>query len=42
VPAPAVELGIGESLQTVVTLEYKVAEKENGLKSKQHPKPAGL
>jgi hypothetical protein len=31
---PAVELDAGEKLQTVVTLEYKVETKENGLKSK--------
>jgi hypothetical protein len=31
---PAVELDAGEKLQTVVVLEYKVEEKENGLKSK--------
>ncbi len=31
---PAVELDAGEKLQTVVVLEYKVEDKENGLKSK--------
>ena len=31
---PAVELDVGEKLQTVVALEYKVEEKENGLKSR--------
>ena len=31
---PAVELGAGERLQTVVTLQYRVEEKENGLKSR--------
>jgi hypothetical protein len=31
---PAVELGVGERLQTVVMLEYQVGEKENGLKSR--------
>ena len=29
---PAVELDAGEKLRTVVALEYKVEEKENGLK----------
>jgi hypothetical protein len=27
---PAVELGVGEKLETVVTLEYRVEQKENG------------
>jgi hypothetical protein len=31
---PAVELGVGERLQTVVTLQYRVEDKENGLKSR--------
>jgi hypothetical protein len=31
---PAVELGAGEKLQTVVALQYRVEEKDNGLKSK--------
>jgi hypothetical protein len=31
---PAVELGVGEKLETVVRLEYKVEQKENGLKSR--------
>jgi hypothetical protein len=31
---PAVELDDGKKLETVVTLEYRVEEKENGLKSK--------
>ena len=31
---PEVELGPGERLATVVTLEYKVEDKENGLKSR--------
>jgi len=31
---PAVELGVGERLQTVVTLEYRIEEKGNGLKSR--------
>ena len=31
---PAVDLGVGERLQTAVTLEYKVEEKEDGLKSR--------
>ena len=31
---PAVELDAGDKLQTVVALEYKVEEKENGLKSR--------
>jgi hypothetical protein len=30
----AVELDDGKKLETVVTLEYRVEEKENGLKSK--------
>jgi hypothetical protein len=31
---PEVEVGVGEKLETVVALEYKVEEKENGLKSR--------
>jgi hypothetical protein len=31
---PAVELDAGEKLETVVAVEYKVEEKENGLKSR--------
>ena len=31
---PAVQLDDGKKLETVVTLEYRVEEKENGLKSK--------
>jgi hypothetical protein len=31
---PAVELEAGEKLETVVALQYRVEEKENGLKSK--------
>ena len=31
---PAVELGVGERLQTVVTLEYGIEERETGLKSR--------
>ena len=31
---PAVELGAGEKLQTVVALQYRVEEKDSGLKSK--------
>jgi len=31
---PAVELDAGQKLQTAVTLEYRIEEKENGLKSR--------
>jgi hypothetical protein len=31
---PAVELKAGEELETVVALQYRVEEKDNGLKSK--------
>jgi hypothetical protein len=31
---PEVEVAVGEKLETVVALEYKVEEKENGLKSR--------
>ena len=31
---PAVELDAGKKLETVVALQYRVEEKENGLKSK--------
>ena len=31
---PTVELGAGEKLETVVALQYRVEEKDNGLKSK--------
>ena len=31
---PAVELGAGETLETVVALQYRVEEKDNGLRSK--------
>jgi hypothetical protein len=31
---PEVEFGVGEKLETVVALEYKVEKKENGLKSR--------
>jgi hypothetical protein len=31
---PAVELDAGKKLETVVTLQYRVEEKENGLKLK--------
>jgi len=35
---PAVEFGMGELLETVVALEYKVEQKDNGLgKNKETP-----
>jgi hypothetical protein len=38
---PAVEMDAGEKLETVVALEYKVEEKENGLKSDSRSGRAG-